>query len=108
MKCVTGDVTGGTEIITVEPQDDEAEETHKEPHDTEIVWAKISTIFWPAKIVRKLGELTEIELFDSENTKKMLQNTKLKPFQALEKVPSKKSKYWKEAYELALSEFNKE
>ena len=101
--CVTGDVAGGTEIVTVEPQNDEAEETHKE-----IVWAKISTIFWPAKIVRKLGELTEIELFDSEKTKKMLQNTKLKPFQALQKLPGKKSKYWKEAYELALSEFNKE
>ena len=89
--CVTGDVVGGTEFVTVEPQNDEAEETHKE-----IVWAKISTIFWPAKIVRKLGELTEIELFDSEKTKKMLQ------------LPGKKSKYWKEAYELALSEFNKE
>ena len=65
-------------------------------------------IFWPAKVVRKLGELTEIQLFDNENTKKMIQNTKLKPFQALKKLPNNKSKYWKEAYQLALSELNKE
>ena len=104
--CATGDAPVATEIVTVEPQVDVAEEGLRESH--EIVWAKISTIFWPAKVVRKLGELTEIQLFDNENTKKIIQNTKLKPFQALKKLPNNKSKYWKEAYQLALSELNKE
>ena len=44
-----------------------------------LVWAKITSMFWPARIVRKLGELTEVQLFDEERTKKILQNTKLKP-----------------------------
>ena len=73
----------------------------------EIVWAKITSMFWPAKILRKLGELTEIVLYDEEGTKKILQNTKLKPFEPLQKVSSNRSKYWKKAYELATLDFNK-
>ena len=58
-----------------------------------LVWAKITSMFWPARIVRKLGELTEVQLFDEERTKKILQNTKLKPFEKLKKVSSNISKY---------------
>ena len=71
-----------------------------------LVWAKITSMFWPARIVRKLGELTEVQLFDEERTKKILQNTKLKPFEKLKKVSSNRSKYWKAAYELALLELD--
>ena len=63
-------------------------------------------MFWPAKIVKKMGELTEIKLFDEERTKKTVENTKLKPFEKLKKVSANRSKYWKTAYELALLEFN--
>lgn len=81
------------------------EETEDAPKE-EIVWVKISKIFWPGKILRKLGELTEVQLFDNEQTQQMVQNCKLKPFQELTKVPKNRSKYWKEAYELALLEFD--
>ena len=40
-----------------------------------LVWAKITSIFWPARIIRKLRELTEIQLFDEERSKKVIQNT---------------------------------
>ena len=84
----------------------EAEDVPENSNEVEIVWVKISQIFWPAKILRKLGEITEVELFDNEHTKQMVQNSKLKPFQALTKVPKNRSKYWKDAYKLALFDFN--
>ena len=49
-----------------------------------------------------MGELTQIELFDEENSKKTVQNTMLKPFEKLKKVPTKRNKFWKQAYNLAL------
>ena len=67
-----------------------------------LVWVKLASMFWPAKLVRSLGELTEIELFDEENSKKTVQNTRLKPFEKLKKVPTKRNKFWKQAYNLAL------
>ena len=51
-----------------------------------------------------MGELTEIQLFDIENTKKVAQNTKIKPFEKHRKVPANRNKYWEEAYELACKE----
>ena len=60
-----------------------------------LVWVKLASMFWPAKLVRSLGELTEIELFDEENSKKTVQNMRLKPFEKLKKVPTKRNKFWK-------------
>ena len=55
-------------------------------------------MFWPATVIRKMGELTEIQMFDDECTKKVVQNTKIKPFQKLQKVPGNRNRYWKKAY----------
>ena len=63
-------------------------------------------MFWPATVIRKMGELTEIQMFDDECTKKVVHNTKIKPFQKLQKVPGNRNRYWKEAYELACKEID--
>ena len=68
-----------------------------------LVWVKLASIFWPARMIGKVdGELSEIELFDGLHTKKTVEHIKLKPFEKLKKIPVKRSKYWKEFYALAL------
>ena len=67
---------------------------------------QITTIFWPATVVRKMGELTEIQLYDTERTLKVVQNTKIKPFAKLRKLPANRNKYWKEAYGLACKDID--
>ena len=47
-------------------------------------------------------ELTEIELFDEEKTKKTVESGKVKPFQKLTKIPTKRNRFWRAAYNLAL------
>ena len=71
--------------------------------ETELVWVKLASIYWPAKLIRKInGEISEIELFDETNTKKIVDHIKLKPFEKLDKIPARRNKHWKEAYSLAL------
>ena len=53
-----------------------------------------------------MGELTEIQLYDIERTLKVVQNTKIKPFAKLRKLPAKRNKYWKEAYGLACKDID--
>ena len=66
---------------------------------------KLASIYWPAKLIRKIdGEVSEIELFDETNTKKTVEHIKLKPFEKLDKIPARRNKYWKEAYFKALEE----
>ena len=43
------------------------------------------------------GELTEVEMFDDQNTKKTVEHIKLKPFTKLTKMPARRSQYWKDA-----------
>ena len=98
------------EVVDVVPANDgnpTEEAGHQNQHSEEeysLVWVKLVTLFWPAKIVRKMGELTEVELFDSEKTKKIVSNNKMKPFERLEVIPSKRNRFWKTAYKLALEE----
>ena len=66
----------------------------------------MTVLYWPAKIIRKIdGEITEIEMFDNEKTRKTVEHIKLKAFEKLVKVPVKRSKAWKKAYEKAIIEF---
>ena len=53
-----------------------------------------------------MGELTEIQLYDIERTLKVVQNTKIKPFAKLRKLPANRNKYWKEAYGLACKDID--
>lgn len=70
-----------------------------------LVWVRLANQNWPAKVVRYIGELTEIEFFDDENSTKTVENTKIKPFEKLTKVP-KRSNLWKAAYNKALKMLN--
>ena len=71
----------------------------------ELVWVKLASIAWPAKMIRKVdGELSEIEMYDGLKTKKIVEHIKLKPFQKLKKIPVKRNKHWKEAYASAVNE----
>ena len=67
----------------------------------------MANLLWLAKLVSKVdGELTEVELFDDQNTKKTVEHIKLKPFTKLRKMPARRSQYWKDAYARALLEFD--
>ena len=48
---------------------------------------------------------SEIDFFDDENSTKTVENTKIKPFEKLTKVP-KRSNLWKAAYNKALKMLN--
>ena len=72
--------------------------------DYSLVWVKLASLWWPAKVVKKIGELAEIELFDDDKTKKTVENIKLRPFEKLGKIPPRRNKFWKAAYSLALEE----
>ena len=79
-----------------------------EGNNTELVWVKLASVYWPAKLVGRVnGELSEIELFDDEGTKKTVEHIKIKPFEKLDKIPARRNKYWKEAYALALEKLPK-
>ena len=81
------------------------EDIEEEDSTGDLVWVKLASIAWPAKMIRKVnGELSEIEMFDGIKTKKVVEHIKLKPFQKLKKVPVKRNRHWKDAYALALSE----
>ena len=82
----------------------EAEAEQEGVQGQSIVWVKLVSLWWPAKILRKIGELTEIELFDENKTKKTVENIKLRPFEKLQKIPTRRNKFWKAAYSLALEE----
>ena len=71
-----------------------------------LVWVKIATMFWPEKVIKQKegnGELTYIELFDESRTKKTVEHIKMKPFEKLPKVLTKRSKAWKAAYACAVA-----
>ena len=104
-----------TDDIAVEDMDDQLGEDldsedvvdtiEEEDEKIELVWVKLASIYWPAKLIRKIdGEVSEIELFDETNTKKTVEHIKLKPFEKLDKIPARRNKYWKEAYFKALEE----
>ena len=93
---------------TIDGTDNAADESTAETgndNDASLVWAKISSIFWPARIISVAENSTEVELFDDTKTKKVVESSKVKPFNKLDKVPVKRSKCWKQAYDLALREF---
>ena len=84
------------------------DDIENEANDTELVWVKLASIYWPAKLVRRIdGEISEIELFDDAGTKKTVEHIKIKPFEKLDKIPARRNKYWKEAYSLALEKLPK-
>ena len=67
-----------------------------------LFWVRLAGQPWPAKFVSNInGEVTEIELFDGEGTRKRVEHVKLKPFNKLAKIP-RRSTLWKEAYAKAL------
>lgn len=85
--------------------EDVDEETNVHPPEdpaTSLVWVKLANQPWPAKMISNVdGEISEVELFDEEGTRKMIEHIKLKPFSKLDKIP-KRSNLWKAAYEKAL------
>ena len=103
----------------VEQQEEESNAAVNEPHDEsavatfnaehlqekeveQLVWVKLATIVWPAKVVETVGELTKIQVLDEKNTMKTVEHTKVKPFSPLTKIPVKRTKIWKAAYARAL------
>ena len=40
----------------------------EEDHSNDLVWVKLAALYWLAKVLRKLGELTVIRLFDEDET----------------------------------------
>ena len=75
----------------------------EQEEDIRPIWFKHGRIFWPAKFVKVMGELTLIELFDEEKTRKPLENNKIKPFDVLNKIPAGRTKEWRVAYSQALA-----
>ena len=71
---------------------------------TRLVWVKLANQLWPAKLISNEGEVSEVELFDEEGTRKMIEHIKLKPFSRLNKIP-RRSNLWKAAYTRALQCF---
>ena len=71
---------------------------------TRLVWVKLANQPWPAKLISNEGEVSEVELFDEEGTRKMIEHIKLKPFSRLNKIP-RRSNLWKAAYTRALQCF---
>ena len=55
-------------------------------------------------ILRKLGELTVIRLFDEDETEQTVENIKSKPFEKLGRIPARRNAFWKAAYSKALKE----
>ena len=99
-----------TESNVIPEQTQEVEEVNQvelleEAEPRTLVWVRLANQNWPAKVVRYIGELTEIEFFDEENSTKTVENTKIKPFEKLTKVP-KRSNLWKAAYNAALKMLN--
>ena len=88
-------------VAADEQQEDiDGEGNTGEQEQVELVMVKIVNLYWPAKIIKKIdGEITEIEVFDELKTRKTVEHIKLKAFEKLKKVPAKRSKAWKEAYE---------
>ena len=70
----------------------------KEDHSNDLVWVKLAALYWPAKILRKIGELTVIRLFDDDETEQTVENIKLKPFEKLGRIPAQRNPLWKAAY----------
>ena len=89
-------------VIAIEDDEEVVNE-----NEASLVWVKLANLFWPARLVAKVdGELSKIELFDEEKTIKTVEHIKIKPFEKLKKIPSKRTKYWKDAYAKALEEFD--
>ena len=62
-------------------------------------------MFWPAKLIEKIDEnQSKVEMFDNDDTTKIVNNMKMKPFNKLAKIPPKRSKIWIEAYQWAVNE----
>ena len=95
-------------VAADEQQEDiDGEGNTGEQEQVELVMVKIVNLYWPAKIIKKIdGEITEIEVFDELKTRKTVEHIKLKAFEKLKKVPAKRSKAWKEAYEKAIMELD--
>ena len=77
------------------------ETVHEEEVD-HLVWVKLASIVWPAKVMETVGELTKIQILDEESTVKTVEALKIKPFSPLTRVPVKRTKIWKAAYARAL------
>ena len=95
-------------VAADEQQEDiDGEGNTGEQEQVELVMVKIVNLYWPAKIIKKIdGEITEIEVFDELKTRKTVEHIKLKAFEKLKKIPAKRSKAWKEAYEKAIMELD--
>ena len=76
----------------------------EEDHSNDLVWVKLAVLYWLAKVLRKLGELTVIRLFDKDETEQTVENIKLKPFEKLGRIPARRNPLWKAAYSKALKE----
>ena len=76
----------------------------EEDHSNDLVWVKLAALYWLAKVLRKLGELTVIRLFDEDETEQTVENIKLKPFEKLGRIPARRNAFWKAAYSKALKE----
>ena len=48
----------------------------EEDHSNDLVWVKLAALYWLAKVLRKLGELTVIRLFDEDETEQTVENIK--------------------------------
>ena len=80
-------------------------EVQEVPSSPVLFWVRLAGQPWPARFIANIdGEITEIELFDEEGSRKRVEHVKLKPFNKLPKIP-KRSNLWKEAYAKALALF---
>ena len=88
----------------IDPINEEVEE-QEVPSSPVLFWVRLANQPWPARFVSNIdGEITEIELFDEECSRKRVEHVKLKPFSKLPKIP-RRSKMWKDAYAKALAMF---
>ena len=76
----------------------------EEDHSNDLVWVKLAALYWPAKILRKIGELTVIRLFDEDETEQTVENLKLKPFEKLGRIQARRNPLWKAVYSKAIKE----
>ena len=89
----TGVVAADDAPITLEEIEEESV--------SNLVWVKLANQPWPARVISTSGEISEVELFDEEQTRKMIEHIKLNQFNKLTKIP-KRLNIWKATYARAL------
>ena len=72
----------------------------------DILMAKLNTLYWPAKLISTSEKGVEVEILNTNRTKKCLKKSDIKTFVSDDRVAKGREKGWKVAFEKAKELFN--